>query len=334
MNRLVLLEGLKNGTITIETKGHITNPIIDDLEDNINYELDYIKEMESGKHVDYQTKEIQTKEQCEDMINYINRKLQYDFPIGNYISEPEIYCFDCGERLRLIITSENTVSLVVPSEYRKHKEEDKGDLKYCMDVTKISDCKCADLRKAGKLVSEIDVPSGKLLFTNFFKEEKLYEFPKGMNRYDSEHSINGVAGRNNLMQYLATQNIGYGQMGNMSVNVFVNDAGDEIIIGTDYYYSEDEGETTVEHEGFTNVGSISLSVWRWMCGDVQVLKEHGEKLPRKLVVNKSVEHDYKDYILTDVKPGRWQIEHYYDFARYDDEPLVYSRLKLINNLSA
>lgn len=329
MNLKELLEGLKNGTVTIDTKGHLVNPIIDDLEDDINNDLDFIKEMESGEYVEYTTKQKQTKEQCEGMIKFVGDRLERDLLIGGYINQPDIYCFDCGERLRLILINENTVSLVSPTEYRDNRTltEEK---RYIMDVTKISDCKARELRESGKMVSEIDVPSGKLLFTNFFKQDKIYDFPEEVNSYDAEHSINSIQGRNNLMQYLATQNIGYGQMGNMSVNVFVKDSGDEIIIGTDYHYNdEDDEEITIEHEGFTNLGSISLSVWRWMCGDIEVLKGHGEKLPKKLKVNTCIEDDYKDYILTDVKPGRWQIEHYYDFARGNDDPIIYSKLKLI-----
>lgn len=166
-----------------------------------------------------------------------------------------------------------------------------------------------------------------MLFTNFFKQDNIYEFPKDVNSYDSEHSINGITGRNNLMQYLASQNIGYGQMGNMSVNVFVNKAGDEIIIGADYGYTEEKGEFTVKHKGFKNLGSISLSVWRWMCGDLEVLRGHGEVIPDNIKVNKQTENDYKDYILTKVQPGTWVIEHYYDFLKRDDE-VIYSKLYL------
>lgn len=333
MNRIELLKGLKDGTITIDTKGHLTNSIIDQVEYSVQDELDFIKEMESGNHVDYETKEKQTKEQCEGMIKFINDNLHRDYPIGKFIREPEIYCFDCGERLRLIPTSENTVSLVTTSQYREEREKNNADYNFCMDITKIPDCKCRKLRESGQMVSEIEVPSGKLLFTNFFKQDKIYEFPDGVNQYDAEHSINSILGRNNLMQYLATQNIGYAQMGNMSVNVFVNKTGDEIIIGNDYGYDrKTDREYTIKHKGFKNLGSISLSVWRWMCGDIQVLKEHGEELPDNLVVNKCVENDYKDYILTDVKPGKWKIEHYYDFSKGDDDPIIYSRLKLIKNV--
>jgi hypothetical protein len=143
--------------------------------------------------------------------------------------------------------------------------------------------------------------------------------------YKSENSICSISGRFNLMKYLATKNIGYGQMGNMSVNVFLNKAGDEIIIGTDHDYDGNR-EYTVKHKGFNNLGSISLSVWRWMCGDLQVLREHGEPIPDNLKVNTQTDDDYADCILTKVQPGTWVIEHYYDFCKRKD--IIYSKLYL------
>ena len=153
------------------------------------------------------------------------------------------------------------------------------------------------------------------------------------NEYVLGNSINAIRGRMNLMNYLAAKNIGYGQMGNMSVNVFLNKAGDEIIIGNDYGYDrETDRERTIKHKGFRNLGSISLSVWRWMCGDLEVLKGHGEVVPENIKVNKQTEDDYKDYILTKVKPGTWVIEHYYDLATEEDEDRIYSKLYLKKDL--
>ena len=175
------------------------------------------------------------------------------------------------------------------------------------------------------MVTEIEVPSGELLFTNFFKKDEIYKKPF---EKDDINSINCILGEFELMKYLSEKNIGYGQMGNMSVNVFVKKTGDEIIIGTDYGYNEKDGEYEIKHKGFINCGRISLSVWRWMCGDIQILKEHNEEIPKDLKLNKSIDHDYKDYILTKVKKGTWVIEHYYSFVTEDSDNGIYSKLCL------
>ena len=169
----------------------------------------------------------------------------------------------------------------------------------------------------GKLVAEISVPSGKLIFTNYFDKEEIYSLDKA--------DINCVAGRYELMKHLAEKNIGYGQMGNMSVSVFVNAAKDEIIIGGNYAYTEDDEEIEIEHPGYTELGSISLSVWRWMCGDAKILKQHGEELP-KIKYGGETCTNYRDYVGVKVQPGTWVIEHYYDFG--NDDSKIYSKLYL------
>lgn len=329
MNIIDINEGLKNGSITLDLKGHRCNPIQEDIEDRIKDDTDWIKQLEKGSYVGHD-KKVWGKEECDDMIKYLTLRLNRELTIGKLYGEGDYYCFDCGKSLKLMAVDDKTISLLSYGEFDKARSivSDKPfDQTFRYDVAQIPECSAKQLNEEQKMVSEINVPSGELLFTNFFKEEKIYEFPEGVKKYDSEHSICGLVGRYNLMKYLATQNIGYGQMGNMSVNVFVNKAGDEIIISNDYGYDrEKDREYTVKHKGFKNLGSISLSVWRWMCGDLEVLREHGEVLPDNLVMNKQTEDDYKDYILTKVIPGTWVIEHYYDFSERHD--LIYSKLYL------
>ena len=165
---------------------------------------------------------------------------------------------DCGETLHLTAIDEKTVALVHWSVWSNAREKVKKGYDFCLNTNEIPDCSCKTLRDAGKLVSEINVPSGDLLFKNFFNKKELYEMPKER----GYHSINAINGRNELMQYLASQNIGYGQMGNMSVSVFVNTNGDEIIIGDNYGYNrETDKEFTITHDGFESYGTISLDVW-------------------------------------------------------------------------
>jgi len=303
MNLLQLKEGLENNTISVDYKGHMIGDIILSA---VKYKVDRYT-----KKDDYW--------------------IDHNFEIGDYfVGLSDIYCFDCedcGKRLYISPTSENSVSLI-DIDYINSECERQGFKKYYpvkVDVNLIPECSIKPLRESGKLLSEINVPSGELLFTNFFKEKNIYTMP---GEYSTENSIQSIRGRNNLMQYLSAQNIGYGQMSNMSVNVFVNNTGDEIIIGVECGYNEEYGEFDISHEGFTNYGSISLDVWRWMCGDIQILKEHGEKIPNDIIPNNKVKNKYVKYILTTVKPGIWVIEHFFDFVVDDNEPEIYSKLYL------
>lgn len=323
MTIVELEEGLKNGSITLDLKGHCVNPVLDIIKNTVEDLIDSIKEFKSGKAIDPSTKKLYSKEDVEMFIKYYTVDLERDYQPGQRVKEGEHYCFDCGTTLSILIVDEKTVTLVdryfYSEESRKNKE---GYKNFRLDLSLVTDCEIKKFRDTGKLVSEINVPTGDLIFTNYFKKEELYTMP---NEYKSENSINCIQGRYNLMQHLAAKNIGYGQMGNMSVSVFVKNTGDEIIIGSEYDYDGDD-ENYVEHEGFKNIGDISLSVWRWMCGDLQVLKDNNEELPTNLIVNKKIEDDYKDYIWTKVTPGTWVIEHFHDFSKRND--IIYSKLYL------
>ena len=312
MNLLQIEAGLINETITLDTKGHMMNPILDHLSDYIKHKTNWIKQLEKGSYVGHD-KKVWTKEECDNMIKYLKFNLERNYEPGQFIFDTVHYCFDCGLYFHFMIVDDKTVSLIDFGTYDNIREKKcTNKIDYIMDVSEIPDCLSKPYRDANKLVAEIDVPTGEFLFVNYFNKKEIYSMP---NEYASENSINSIRGRARLMDYLATKNIGYGQMGNMSVNVFVNKTGDEIIIGD-----------TIKHKGFKNLGSISLEVWRWMCGDLEVLLGHGEKLPDNIIVSKKTENNYKDYILTKVKSGRWVIEHYYDFCDNDDK--IYSKLYL------
>jgi hypothetical protein len=247
----------------------------------------------------------------------------------------DVYCWDCDSNLMPMLTDAHNLYLVSFSDLNRIREKKGkkigsspvGDrFEYVFKKEDIENLNCP-LYKEGvssdAMITEINVPSGKLLFKNYFNTKEIYE------NDDKKFSINSILGRYKLMKDLASKNVGYGQMGNMSINVFKKNDGTEIIIHNDYYYDGDKDiETTIEYDGFKNMGSISLSVWRWQCADVEVLKKVGEKvdyLPKNL---KEGEYDknYLDNILLDVKPGIWVIEHYYDMNPSDEH--MYSKLYL------
>ena len=179
-------------------------------------------------------------------------------------------------------------------------------------------CELKGLIESQKLISTINVPSGELIFTDFFRTESLNERP---DVYTNEDycDINSLKGRNKLMQYLATQNVGYGQLSNMCYGVFVKDDKTEIILANIYYYDEDDYEYHTEIDGFTYLGSVCCDMWRWQCADKLVLD----------AVNDPYEE--KEHIVADVNIGNWQIEHFFDFIRDcdNDKINIYTHLKLI-----
>lgn len=328
MNFTELVAGLKSGKIKIDSKNHLHNDILPSLERYLEHKQDHLKELiEKGANYVYKHDKEKGpigEERSKSIISMVQYDLFEPLDFGHYLLgfTGEFYCFNCGAHLNIVPIDENTITLIEWKVF--HDKQEKSGLKYDYRITdsEIPTCSSKELCDSKKMVAEIQVPSGQLVFTNFFKKDEIYDKPKEI------VSINAVQGRYELMQYLAGKNIGYGQMGNMSVTVFVKETGDEIIISNDYGYSEEKGEYEVTYDGFINCGNISLSVWRWMCGDVQILNKHKEKLPKNLKPNKSVEHDYKDYILTEVQKGTWVIEHYFDFMTDEDNNLVYSKLYL------
>jgi len=325
MNILEIYNGIKDGSITIELKGHCVNSIEGRIEDEISHINKMIAKYTEGKG--------EFKEGKRDMLSHYTRRLEETVEHGDYfgVTGMEAQCFDCGCRMYILLQDDKTVTLVPTPAYWDLRE--KGGLRekiskydYQIKSEEIPSCEAVPIRKKKKLVSKIDVPSGELIFKNFFKTEKLYEDPA--NKY-GHPDICSVLGRNVLMQYLAKQNVGYGQMGNMSVAIYLKKDGKEIIVSKTYGYDNVKNEEyTVEFKGYSYLGKISLEVWRWQCADKEMLIANNEPIPE---LEKDKDH-YADAIRAKVKRGRWKIEHYFDFfTQKDDEKRnpIYSRLKLM-----
>lgn len=221
------------------------------------------------------------------VFNKIEHQFEEEWGPQNVESQ-RIYCFNCDKHLPLTV---------------------EGDT-----ITFKEECIAKPLKDVGKLEATITVKTGELVFQNFFRTDNLHHDP------DNEWgppSINSLIGRKKLMDYLATQNVGYGQMGNMSIGVYSN-MKDEIIISS-AYLSEERGEKAKQlkkyfkENNFRKLGNISLSMWRWQCADKSVLEEHNEVIR-------------EDAVIINVESGEWQIEHFFDFAYESD--VIFSRLKL------
>lgn len=249
---------------------------------------------------------------------------------GDSFIDSQLYCHDCGARMYVSLIDDKTIVL---SESRKYwdisdTKPDRYNFKLTPEDMKKLECEMSKLGIVDKFVAEINVPSGELIFANHFKNEDTYEIKK-----DKYRSINDLSGRYELMQDLAKRDIGYGQMGNMSVTIFKKKDGTEIIVGGEYGYDESDDlcEFTITHDGYDKLGEISLGVWRWQCGDKKILVEKfGEKISKKLKEVKNPKY-HEDMVLANVTPGKWVIEHYYDFphSKYSEgKKEIYSRLYL------
>ena len=323
MNLEGLVDGLKDGSITILDNGHSTNSLLSKLDrvlgnakDEIVIATNLLKE---GKCTD---KEIEDHEWS---LNFYNRTIG-EIPIGRSgLFEVSNYCFNCDADLMPIPIDENTLAYFSKYEYYDYCASKGDKYKYVIKAEDIIPCPALDLVEAKKMVSEIDVPTGELVFANFFRTDAIRTY----NEEYSEPDVNSVIGRNRLMQELSEKNVGYGQMGNMSLAVYSND--NEIVLGNDYYEDHIEGhygdseeviekykdfDKEIKENGFKNQGTISLEMWRWMCADKSVIDQYGEDL-----------EELDDVITIKVKAGRYRIEHYYDLQ--GDSSPAYSRITLV-----
>lgn len=332
MNYKDLVEKLKDGSVTLQNEEHITyRKLIDVLEQKIKFWEDMIK-----KH----SENPKPNNSGYTLLEFYNTLLLEDIVFGSYLDISEVCCHNCDSDLYVILLDEKTLVYTCSTDYWKLADASANKYQFIFKKEDIKVCAGHDLIKSKKLVSTINVPTGNLIFQNFFNTKELYEDVE--NEY-KRSSINSILGRNYLMQYLSTKNVGYGQMGNMGVAIYSNE-NDEIIVADSYiedfildyeYYDENDKDNEdnedyfdvstykkkkeflkyCEDNNFKRFGDISLDVWRWMCADKSVLEFHNE-LPNK------------NCISLNVQSGNWQIEHYYDFD-HKDEDIVYSRLKLI-----
>lgn len=168
--------------------------------------------------------------------------------------------------------------------------------------------------------------AGTLIFANIFRH--VEDCPPE-EKYKQPWSLNHHLGRENITRYRAGQNVAYGQMGNMSIGVFVHPDKKSIIVG-DKYVADRRMEEMTEGEadkadyealsvidGHRLVGGVSLEVWRWEATDLNTL---GESRYRKMKKEKNI-------VEVAVPHGEWEFIHYYDTETSPDEN-VYARLTL------
>lgn len=319
-----LLRQLNAGEIEIELLGHCsekTHPeakagvferIVEDLNDLASYpkETKDIQEaLDKGETPKFP--DGRTIKDPERMIKHYEE--EYDFftsnalEFGNMIrcfSLRNIHCHECGGEYTWYLKDEKTISLV--RWYDKRCGEN--------DFT----CPLADGIKP--TVNEVNFPTGEIVLVNFF-DDRYKDSPKGKekerfepdNKYSDEFSLNSALGQMNLSAHYANNHdVLYGQMGGMSLSVWVNK--DKSVIHLAEYcldeHNDNEESASLIKEfkkgGFKEVGTISLAMWRWMAADMATVKKH----------NISLENSENTVIIKG-EPGKWKGTHYYmsDFPK-------------------
>lgn len=304
MNIEELYTRLKAGEIKIDYRYHEIN-LLTQLELTINHFRGLLDK-----------KDDNIAQEASEM--FFNKQIEFYKPITFGLTQTlGQYCFHCGKYLFMIMTDDKHLTFIEDKSCNSpHNKRDK-----MINPAHYGDCACKDLIRQRKLTADIDVPTGKLVFANYFKPDEINTNPE--HEHEKEYSQNATLGRYNLMQHLAKKNVGYAQMSNMSVHLYVKNDGTEIIVGPQYKYDEEDQELEVVYEGFTYAGEIDCGVWRWQCADKQLLDKYEDPFPAFC--------DEPEYIEIPVKSGKWHIEHYFEFYSKEDDRkgLPYSRLTFI-----
>jgi len=323
MNAIELRDGIKDGSIKVDARGHNTSLSAH----KPNFGDEFVKERIISRLDRYL--EMYEEEEDADQKEYYHKALIepiHTMPHGpreDYImifGAMEEECRHCGAYMYVYLA----------------KDEKSVYLKGA-DGEEIA-CPFADgFEKAN---NTINVPSGELLFANFFlKGEELPDCTEDQ-KYTSEWSVSRIIGRMNIAKSLADQDIGYGQVGNTTITLFVNkertkikilDCPESIIDNFEWMMEEEPENITPVYKGiydrtkalllsdWEEVGEICLSMWRYMCADRQVYDKAGLTLnaSRKTEITDDEEH-----VLCQVKPGKWEIIHHYDTSASGDDNLV------------
>lgn len=330
MDYHTFIERVKSGDIYIDTNGHnrslngsfehsqkvLRKRIIDRIEWDYNYHKKKSEENISDIH--HAT--IMWMLESDNAYTPDN--------IWSRLCEIDYECHACGERhLKLYLKDNDTISI------RKwncsgnimNRESFKSWHTY-------EPCIFANGYKPMK--TRINIPTGNLVFCNHFGE--FPDAPEGM-EYDTEYSLNNLLGRRNIAEHLAKSCIGYGQVSNCSISIYISEDGksirildkvDYILDDATYYDTSDEIMPDDEKKefdracnlvkGYKRIGSLSLDVWRWMCADKMVINEE------RLDINNN--NSCSDVVECEVKSGEWEISHYYDII---EDSLLVSEMKLV-----
>lgn len=206
-------------------------------------------------------------------------------------------CRDCGDNLRWVLSD----GVLMPRLYWDLAASDFliRPLEYV--------CPYAKRRATG---GEIRVTT-RLVFANFFRE--VEDGPTAV-RFTNEWSLCNDRGIENITRFKSERGVAFGQMGNMSVGIFLHPDKRSVIVGDPYKTTRKKSVIN----GHTLVGRICLDVWRWEAAD-RTLVADWKKF--------SEENAARGFVELAVEPGVWRFDHYYHSGTSRNKA-VYSKLTL------
>jgi hypothetical protein len=302
-----IAQSIRNGKMTLEHQGHwgcsdvkqyekVKTDIFERILEKYDDDLEKSKGSYDGKWSSQPNEKRAQKDIDKDMRDFYSRDLDRDYSIEfrgdlSHIRY-EYTCFHCGERIFFYAPEPD--KLVAFTSYKGYTN---GVQKPCI------------LPRHDPYEGTIKVDSD-MIFTNYFGDgnaphlsaDTPSELETGKRDWSEEYSLNASIGRIRIADFKSKiLNVAYGQMGNMSIGVYVNDTGTKIILDNPW---------DNEIEGFTKIGdNISLSVWRYEATDMTTLKLDNSNYDE--FIKKSDER-YLDIIRVPVKHGIWKFTHYYD----------------------
>ena len=316
MNVQQICEAIRAGTITLNMAGHRVNG---DTERFLKHYDDYVSLAAGSNDGKWSNRQDEPTDLVDTRMREfhqqrLDRNVEQEAHIGSFTDGE--YCFGCGEKLNWSLTGD---TLQLRSHWMLVEGKRFGDfVNYPANYV----CPFAVPRPT---TGEIYI-SSRLIFANYFRH--IEDAPEA-DKHSDEWSLNNEAGRLRITNYKAARNVAYGQMGNMSIGVYVNKAKDSIIIGPAYHPAEyGEFDSDAEYKAACDlpvfpdhelVETISLAVWRWEAADLNTIGQAGYDQARK---------DSDGMVELDVQHGIWTFEHRYRVIRDDAHDHMYARLTL------
>ena len=307
-----LYNGLADGTISIDENGHdpfygwgAEKRLIEPLKKKLEY---------YDSRNDTLLKKVFLSNRANEKIGTLSDR--GDRHIEDLKSDFE--CSQCGNRLVWIYIPEESKIKCIKGEL--NSDSDKiSDWFYEYD-----DKRCPEeFNHPQEFTMDI---KDTLVFANFFRTHMKLDEANKDKEYSSEFSLNTLAGRKRWATYYASKNIGYQQLGNTSIEVFINKEKTELIVIEQSYIEDEktgrsyEAEVSLKRFGYKKVGYVSCDMWRYM------------------FMNKSEIGDNEDEIgggsfEVDVIPGKYKVSNYFGTDEHESHKIfrfdVTARIKLI-----
>lgn len=150
------------------------------------------------------------------------------------------------------------------------------------------------------ITAMISVPSGKLVFTNYFVD---VEPPTDDGRF------RGALGYKLETKHYAKYGIAYGACGNSCPSILRNAEKDKIIVGKVVYDEKDDKKVIDGFTGYTRVGGVITDLWAWSATDY----DNALKIGWEQTKNKFCQDD-----VVKVIPGKYRVSQLFHQVDYDN----------------